>query len=487
MASDDDNRIGERAASLTRGSVIAAAGCGKTEQIARATALSQGRRLILTHTHAGVDALKVRLKNHTVADNKYRIDTIAGWSLRFAASFPMRSGLSLTKPADDEWNTVYECAARLVTNRAVSGVLAASYSGVFVDEYQDCTGPQHEIICALATHLPTCVFGDPLQGIFDFKEQKAVDWDVDVFPLFEMAGELLTPWRWKKAGNTELAKWLEDARGCLENGQTIHLNGCPACVSWEHLPAASKSKKVVAERQAAMLAACKSVTVQDGETLVVIGDSANLKARANLAQKLAKYGFANIEPIGCKDLFEQAASIESLTGVPRLEAVLAFAASCMTGANKSALTQAAQSHLAGRRQGAAKFGELLPHCLEITQSGSWHPVLGVLEAMRLRSETRLYRREMFFAMRSALRLMATGQYRSLTDAIWETQNRIRHTGRNLGKRSIGSTLLVKGLEFDHAIIVDADGLSRKNLYVALTRPMRSLTILSRSQKITPRA
>lgn len=145
-SSDDDDQISRLAATIRRGSIIAAAGCGKTEQIARATALSDGRRLILTHTHAGVDALKARLKKRSVPDNKYRIDTIAGWSLRFAASFPLRSGLEITNPSDDDWNTVYECAAKVIESGALSGILNASYTGLFVDEYQDCTQDRKSVV-----------------------------------------------------------------------------------------------------------------------------------------------------------------------------------------------------------------------------------------------------------------------------------------------------------------------------------------------------
>jgi hypothetical protein len=46
---DTDSAIAQLASTLRLGSIVAAAGCGKTEQIANATHLSGGRRLILTH------------------------------------------------------------------------------------------------------------------------------------------------------------------------------------------------------------------------------------------------------------------------------------------------------------------------------------------------------------------------------------------------------------------------------------------------------
>ena len=79
MAPEVDADIARLAAGVRRGSIIAAAGCGKTEQIARAVGVSEHRRLILTHTHAGVDALTRRLKKLQIPSGKYRIDTIAGW------------------------------------------------------------------------------------------------------------------------------------------------------------------------------------------------------------------------------------------------------------------------------------------------------------------------------------------------------------------------------------------------------------------------
>jgi hypothetical protein len=90
---DTDSAIAHLASTLRLGIIVAAAGCGKTEQIANATQLSGGRRLILTHTHAGVDVLRQRLKKLNVPRTKFRLDRIAGWCLRYAASFAARSGL----------------------------------------------------------------------------------------------------------------------------------------------------------------------------------------------------------------------------------------------------------------------------------------------------------------------------------------------------------------------------------------------------------
>lgn len=56
---------------------------------------------------------------------------------------------------------------------------------------------------------------------------------------------------------------------------------------------------------------------------------------------------------------------------------------------------------------------------------------------------------------------------------------LRYKGRPSGRSKLIETiLLVKGLQFDHAIVLDADSLSTKKLYVALTREAKSLSIIS---------
>ena len=485
MASRDEDSIAVVAAGTRRGSVIAAAGCGKTEQIARGTARSVGRRLILTHTHAGIDALKGRLRTNGVPEGKYVLDTIAAWSLRFAAAYPARSGFQIPNPTHDDWDTVYQCAATLIGSGAMNGVLKASYAGLFVDEYQDCTTGQHAIVAALSDHLPTCVFGDPMQAIFGFRGQTPVDWQGEVYPVFPGAGQLLKPWRWHKIGNTPFAEWLRQIREQLENRQTIDLGSTPACVNFIPLPPGGSSRQASAQRQQAILGTCKAVTAGEGQSIVIIGDEANLAARAKLAKGLAKRGYTNIEPVGCRDLFDHADAIGAATGLPRLKALLEFAAICMTGIGKADLIRGVESHLGGGKLGRARFHDIIPLCLEIIETPDFDTPSRLLSALQSRPGTYLYRREMFHAMRSALRMMSTGEHDSLSDAAWQMQNRIRHTGRRIGYRSIGSTLLVKGLEFDHAVIVDAGRLTRKNLYVAMTRPSRTLTILSSSGVLNP--
>ena len=129
-------------------SVIAPAGCGKTTLIAEAAARhNSGHQLILTHTHAGVHALRNRLRQFNADPNSFLVDTIAGWSLRYAAAYPAVSGLAnFTPGVTGEWDDVYDSMIRLLDNRIIQEVISESYSGLYVDEYQDCLKSQHQIV-----------------------------------------------------------------------------------------------------------------------------------------------------------------------------------------------------------------------------------------------------------------------------------------------------------------------------------------------------
>jgi hypothetical protein len=96
---------------------------------------------------------------------------------------------------------------------------------VFVDEYQDCTASQHGLVLQLADLLPTRVVGDPLQGIFEYGGG-VVDWDADVFPIFDRLDDLEVPWRWRDS-NPELGEWLLELRANLLTGSPTDISTAP--------------------------------------------------------------------------------------------------------------------------------------------------------------------------------------------------------------------------------------------------------------------
>ena len=69
---------------IQRGTVTAPAGCGKTHLVAEALRRHDAAKpiLILTHTNAGVAALRGRLDKAGVPPRAYRLATIDGWAMR---------------------------------------------------------------------------------------------------------------------------------------------------------------------------------------------------------------------------------------------------------------------------------------------------------------------------------------------------------------------------------------------------------------------
>src|SRR5690606_4714906 len=85
-----------------------------------------------------------------------------------------------------EWEQLYRGATRALQVGAIRQVVAASYDRILVDEYQDCNLLQHDLVRALSSIVPTVVFGDPMQGIFEFAGA-TLDWDEDIYPSFPLA------------------------------------------------------------------------------------------------------------------------------------------------------------------------------------------------------------------------------------------------------------------------------------------------------------
>lgn len=70
------------------------------------------------------------------------------------------------------------------------------------------------------------------------------------------------------------------------------------------------------------------------------------------------------------------------------------------------------------------------------------------------------------------------------ETIKLTKSRIRHQGRKIQRRIIGTTLLTKGLEFDIVLIWNAHKFEdAKNYYVANSRACKKLILLTNNNTI----
>ena len=154
------------------GSVVAPAGCGKTQLIANALAENQSSKpiLVLTHTNSGVAALRGRLAAASVPAKRYRLVTIDGWALRLLRSFPSRGGMTIAELSSGQLNyrRIRMAAATLIRAKHLDEIVRASYDRLIVDEHQDCSILQHALILEASRLLRTCILADEMQAIFGF-------------------------------------------------------------------------------------------------------------------------------------------------------------------------------------------------------------------------------------------------------------------------------------------------------------------------------
>ena len=242
-------------------------------------------------------ALRGRLDRAGVSHSAYRLSTIDGWAIRLIANFPGRSGhdsdiLRLATPARD-YPAIREAAWKLLQAGHVSEVLRASYAHLIVDEYQDCSVPQHYIVYFLSLILPTCVLGDPMQAIFGFRGNALADWNQQVCSHFPVVAELATPWRWRNAGAEALGQWLLEVRRLLAAGQQVDLRTGPAAhVTW--------IQATPPNDHAQRLAAARTSPPTPDSRVLLIADSRNRAIQQNFASQTP--GASTVEAVDLQDL-----------------------------------------------------------------------------------------------------------------------------------------------------------------------------------------
>lgn len=445
--------------SIGRGAVVAPAGCGKTHKILTAAKDHRGPKpmLVLTHTNAGVAALRARLSRERVPPSRYRLATIDGWAMRLIRQFPARSGhdpdiLDLRSPASD-YPRIRQAAAALVAAGQLGDVLAATYDRLVVDEYQDCSAAQHQIVSGIAETVPTCVLGDPMQAIFGFGPDPLPAWS-DVLLRFPLAAELAIPWRWRNAGAEELGAWLLEARTSLGSGDGVDLGAGPDSVTWVQLDGVHDDQL---KRQAARS------TLPGGGTVVVMGDSRRPESQRLMASQTP--GAVAVESVDMRDLVEFASAFDA-SSPTALDQLLDFAASVTVNADIPDLKARVRTLRAGRSRTAASASESA--CVAFVDNPSHLAAADVLAGVARRPGVRVHRPSVFLSAERSLRSTDETEGALAANAVRERE-RSRMTGRTLPSRAIGSTLLLKGLEADIAVILEADGMDARNLYVALTR------------------
>lgn len=328
---------------------------------------------------------------------------------------------------------------------------------------------QHRLIRALAAELPCHVLGDPLQCVFNFNGAHP-EWEGDVLAAFPTVLELDVPHRWINAGQAEFGQWILDCREPLLNGGQIDFSLAPANVTWRELPAE------VAERPAARADQLQAIALAGAEKLMIIGDAQPVSTRLDFARRTP--GVQVVEPVDLRDLIDAAAAIDGAAGVQRLNAVLDLVSLVMAGVRNPLVAR-----LNALRQGhAAEPADVTEQAgLQVAQTGELTSVRQLLIGLQAR-RPHIYRPHILAVMLAALsRAIARGM--PLRQAAVAEREAQRTKGRVLPTRGIGSTLLLKGLESERAIVLNADPMTAQHVYVAISRASTSLTVMSRERQL----
>jgi len=460
---------------LGSGSVTAPAGCGKTHLIAESVRQHEAPKpiLVLTHTNAGVAALRNRFKAMSVPAPHYKIMTLDGWTMNLVRHFPSRSGvnaqtLEVRYPGAD-YPTIRQGTLRILEQNHASDIIQANFDRVIIDEYQDCTMEQHNVAIGLSRLLTTTVLGDEMQAIFGWAGTP-VDWTQHVQANFPALGELSTPYRWNNVGANELGAWLLYVRKCLIEKTPINLIEAPDSVTFVQLTGdrTQDFNKV--------LDAAKMPDPDNGGVIIIC--NARLKQRhRDIASRI--YGSAVVENADLTDLVDFARSYD-FTDENAANNMIDFAGSTMSGIGPGHLKTRLNSILKGTARNEAT--QLEKSVVQFARAPTPRNAAQFLSDASRQSGVTTYRPDILRNCIKALGKMddADGFY----DVVVSQREQSRVIGRPLRARSVGSTLLVKGLEADIAVVADADDLNAKDLYVAMTRGAKRLIICSKSHLIS---
>ncbi len=466
--------------------IIAPAGYGKTHTIMECLHLLEvGKKcLILTHTHAGVASIKEKMQKGSINPGKFTIDTISSFALRYSNEFHVNKA-EIPKAEDNNYfDFAIETAIKLYRTQPLKAVIKSSYSKLLVDEYQDCTSLQHKMVLALSDILPTHILGDPLQGIFEFRNNTIVNMESDeeMQGLNQNTQTLDTPWRWNQHGSIELGQSLSQIRELLLSGTPITLTDFHPHINIiievenGYLDPNNNSNRAI----------WREINNRKIDSLLLLHPiSTSVYPRITFIQR-----FNNtvrlIESIDDKDFYAFSNHFDIQVRQNLINKILDFAKKI---SSKTVIAQWFNDNgqLKNKRSPEDKVvsQKLRDIIALIIQQKSPKNIADLINGIIQLPNNKCYRAELKKDMIKALEL-AHAEGDTIYESMKKNRDVLRRVGRNIKGRCIGTTLLTKGLEFDVVIVLNAHLFTNpKHLYVALTRASKKLIVISQNSILNP--
>lgn len=449
--------------------LIAPAGFGKTHTITECLSklpVNTKKELILTHTHAGVGSIKEKLKKQNIHNN-YEVETISSFIQRYVLAYNYDSKVPNLEDSKKYYSFLNLSALKLFNNNIVQKIIKASYSGLFVDEYQDCTKTQHQIIKILADLLPTRLLGDFLQGIFEFNEPT-----VNLTCTTEMDGfiqnyfELSKPQRWLNGNNHFLGNDLKAIREKIINNENFNLRSYKSIEVYQypsldlHTPNTNYNKlvwRLIGNNKSLLILHSNTTSIEPRKKITQIFNGA-LNLIESIDDKLFYKTALILDEL---DINNMALKLHELS-------LLIF--------NKTEISKWFNDK-GFKRKTKLEEKAIINEISQLSQNLS-HNLYKIITIISKLPNVKCYRPEVLSSLFKAIEI-ANNEKATIYDSMINYRNTIRRFGRKIEGKCIGTTLLTKGLEFDTVLVLDANKFTcPKHFYVAITRACKKLVIVT---------
>lgn len=478
--------------------VTAPAGCGKTFEACRyaceaAAQLSSDQRvLFLAHTNAAVQEFVMRTRResqrvHAATIDSFCLDVLIPYASRLGLPAPLQHHVGHGQDSVSFRSLSSHVAQLFRRSPSIARLYADQYPVVILDEHQDASPNQHEVVelIAAAGKVRVRAFGDPMQAIYGDEDEPAVDW-----PSVEQGADTITeldePQRWAEA--KELGEWILAARNRLRLNRTLPPPSGGTAVIFHSLDMSDPGFRTAASKELSRLIH-KLLGECDG-SLAVLG---RYNQQVLQLQVLSGGRLTLNEGVEFEDAYATLVKLQQAEGnsAALARAIVAAFNRPSCGLTKDRLTGIKQ--VLGKKQLANPNRKEVKLFVEQLRPVYDKPDLStaceVIDAIARHPPKWLrIRHPNCFRVLGSIR---PGESSDPSDCLREAIVCQKRTMRRQ-IRCASTIHKSKGIEFDHVVLANLgaqhfpdDGNSRRLAYVALSRARRSIHIVVPAQTPSP--